>query len=123
VRVDTEEHETKRDPGPIRLGGENYGRVDVAGSIELKNGKPMPIEVEVTRRALGLADEAGQGGGKKQLDIVQAWNGGAVPGWWGSWSWPYWWFQHNGFAEFRWTVKLEAGASTKLDASWHYFWR
>jgi hypothetical protein len=123
VCVDTEEHETKRDPGPIRLGGENYGRVGVAGTITLRNEKTVPVEVEVSRRALGIADEVGQDGTKKQLDLVQAWHGGAQPGWWGWWSWPYWWFQHNGFAEFRWTVQLAPGASTQLDASWHYFWR
>lgn len=123
VCVETEEHETKRDPGPIRLGSENYGRVDVAGSIELANKKTVPVEIEVTRRALGLGDDVAQGGSKKQLDLVQAWHGGPAPGWWGWWSWPYWWFQHNGFTEFRWTVKLEPGASTKLEAGWHYFWR
>jgi hypothetical protein len=123
VCVETEEHETKRDPGPIRLGSENYGRVDVAGTIDITNRRTTSVEIEVTRRALGLHDAVGQDGSKKQLDLVQAWHGGPAPGWWGWWSWPYWWFQNNGFAEFRWTVKLEPGASTKLEASWHYFWR
>ncbi len=123
IGVETEEHETKRDAGPIRLGGENYGRVDVAGSIAIANHKGVPVEIEVTRRTLGLHDDVGQGGARKQLDLVQAWNDGSTPGWWGWWSWPYWWFQNNGFAEFRWVVKLEANASVKLDASWHYFWR
>ena len=87
------------------------------------NGKSVPIEVEVSRRSLGLADAVGQGGSQRQLDLVQAWHGGSTPGWWGWWNWPYWWFQHNGFAEFRWTVKLEARASAKVEATWHYFWR
>lgn len=123
VCVETEEHEVKRDPGPIRLGGDTYGRVDIAGTITLTNRKPVPVEIEVTRRSLGLADAVGQDGSKQQLDLVAAWGGGAAPGWWGWWSWPYWWFQHNGFAEFRWGVKLEPGAATKLEAGWHYFWR
>jgi hypothetical protein len=122
VRVDCEEHETKRDPGPIRLGDDNYGRVEVGGSIELRNGKGQPIEVEVTRRVLGLHDTVGQGGAAKQLDLVQAWPD-ERPMWWGWWNWPHWWFRHNGFAEFRWTVTIPAGGTTKLDASWHYFWR
>lgn len=123
VRVDTEEHETGRDPGPIRLGDDNYARVAIAGTIKLKNHKPQPIELEVVRRALGIADSVGQGGAQKQLDLVQAWSGGASSPWWGWWSWPYWWFQHNGFAEFRWTTTLPAGGEAQLDAAWHYFWR
>jgi hypothetical protein len=123
IRVDSTERETKRDAGAIRIRDESYGRVELAGSIVLKNGKPVPIEVEVTRRVLGLHDAVGQGGSQQQLDLVQAWQGGSGNAWWGWWSWPYWWFQHNGFAEFRWTVQLAAGASTELTASWHYFWR
>jgi hypothetical protein len=72
---------------------------------------------------LGLADTVGQDGSKKQLDLVQVWDAGPLPGWWGWWNWPSWWFAHNGFAELRWQVKLEPGAVTKLEASWHYFWR
>jgi hypothetical protein len=123
VRVDSEEHETRREPGPFRLGSEDFGRVEVAGSITLRNGKPTPIEVEVTRRVLGIADAVGQEGKQLQLDLLQAWYGGPLPGWWSWWSWPHWWFAHNGFGEFRWTVKLAPGAATTLDASWHYFWR
>ncbi|MFN6147742.1 MAG: hypothetical protein ACK5AL_15395 [Planctomycetota bacterium] len=123
VKVDTEEREVKRDPGPFRLGDDQYARVDVAGTIKLTNRKPKAIEVEVTRRALGLADTVGQGGAQKQLDLVQAWQGGSANPWWGWWSWPHWWFQHNGFAEFRWTATVAPGGEATFDAGWHYFWR
>ena len=123
VRVETEEHEVGRELDALRVGNDRYGRVAVAGTIELTNRKSAPIEVEVTRRALGIAGDVGQDGTKRQLDLAQAWRGVPLPAWWGWWSWPYWWFQHNGVAEFRWTVPLAPGATTKLDASWHYFWR
>lgn len=123
IRVESEEHEVKRDPGPVRLGSENYGRVDVAGTIVLWNGKAQPVAIEVSRRVLGLCDAVGQGGSNRQLDLVQAWYGAAQPAWWGWWSWPHWWFVHNGFGEYRWQVELAPGATTKLDATWHYFWR
>ena len=123
VKVDTDEREVKRDPGPFRLGDDQYARVDVAGTIKLTNRKPKAIEVEVTRRALGLADTVGQGGAQKQLDLVQAWQGGSANPWWGWWSWPHWWFQHNGFAEFRWTATVPSGGEATFDAGWHYFWR
>ncbi|MFN9707147.1 MAG: hypothetical protein ACK595_20320 [Planctomycetota bacterium] len=123
VKVDTDEREVKRDPGPFRLGDDQYARVDVAGTIKLTNRKPKAIEVEVTRRALGLADTIGQGGAQKQLDLVQAWQGGSANPWWGWWSWPHWWFQHNGFAEFRWTATVPSGGEATFDAGWHYFCR
>jgi hypothetical protein len=123
VRVEFEEHETKRDPANLRVMNTQYGRIDVAGSITLRNGKPAPIELEITRRALGLADSVGQDGKQRQLDLASAWPTEGQPVWWGWWSWPYWWFQYNGFAEFRWTVKLAPGEGKQLDASWHYFWR
>jgi hypothetical protein len=77
----------------------------------------------VRRRVLGLVDDVAQDGTKAQLDLVQLWNDGDRPSWWASWGWPHWWFRWNGFGEFRWTVTLAPGASAKLDASWHYFWR
>ncbi|MBL8735020.1 MAG: hypothetical protein JNL12_01205 [Planctomycetes bacterium] len=123
VRVETDEVEASRDAGPIRFGDENYARVDVRGVVRLWNGKPVPVTVEVTRRVLGLCDEVGQQGEKKQLDLVRAWHGDATPGWWGWWNWPHWWFQRNGFGEFRWQVELAPGAQVQLDAGWHYFWR
>lgn len=123
VRVETDEVEASRDAGPIRFGDENYARVDVRGVVRLWNGKPSPVTVEVTRRVLGLCDEVGQQGDKKQLDLVRAWHGDATPAWWGWWNWPHWWFQRNGFGEFRWQVELAPGAQVQLDAGWHYFWR
>ena len=123
LRVETDEVEAGRDAGPIRFGDENYARVDVRGVVRLWNGKPVPVTVEVTRRVLGLCDEVGRQGVKKQLDLVRAWHSDATPAWWGWWNWPHWWFQRNGFGEFRWQVELAAGAQVQLDASWHYFWR
>lgn len=123
LRVDLDEHETKRDPGPFRFGNDNFARVDLAGAIDLKNHKPVPVEIEVTRRVLGLADDVGQDGSKRQLGLLELGQGPSQPAWWGWWSWPYWWFARNGFAEYRWQVKLAPGASARLDASWHYFWQ
>lgn len=123
VAVEVEQRETKRDPGPFRLGDDNYARVDLTGSIELRNHKPVPVEVVVTRRTLGLGDAAGQGGAWSQLDLAQIGADGARPAWWGWWNWPYWWFARNGFVEFRWSVTLPPGEQTRLESSWHYFWR
>jgi hypothetical protein len=123
IRVDSVDREAGRDPGPIRRGDDDYSRIDMATAIKLWNGKAEPVQLEVTRRALGIAVGAGQGGKQEQLGLVAAWQQGEQPAWWGWWSWPYWWFEQNGFAEFRWNLTLEPGKAQQLDAQWHYFWR
>ena len=122
IRVETEEHETGRTKN-VRLGDHDYQRVDLTGSVRLINGKSVPVEIEVTRRMLGIVDEVGQGGSHQQLDLVRAWSDTVRPGWWSWWSWPYWWFHHNGFGKCRWTVELQPGERAELSAGWHYFWR
>lgn len=122
IAVKSQENETKREDNIKRIDG-TYGRIDMAGAIELTNHKKTAVEIEVRRRVLGLVDGVGQEGSKVQLDLVGLWNDVDRPAWWGWWGWPHWWFRWNGFGEFRWTVRLDAGAATKVDASWHYFWR
>lgn len=122
VRVDATEEEKGRTDA-VRRAGHDYSRVDMSGAIVVRNGKSTAVEIEVSRRVLGVLGEVGQGGRKVQLDPMQAWDATSAPQWWSWWSWPWWWFQHNGFAEVRWTVRLEPGAATQLDASWQYFWR
>ncbi|MFK7742447.1 MAG: hypothetical protein AB8H80_19190 [Planctomycetota bacterium] len=122
VQVDSSERETGR-KGNVLMDGTNFRRIEIAGTTELTNRKGEAIEVEVQRRILGLIDEAGQGGVKRQLDLQSAWDGAARPDWWSWWSWPWWCFQHNGVGEVTWNVTLQPGESAKLEASWHYFWR
>ena len=123
VCVTTEEHEKGRIANAERFDGNQYGRIDLVGTIALRNDKRQAVELEVTRRVLGLTDSVGQGGSMQQMDLVSLGNEVARPVWWSWWSWPYWWFRFNGFGEFRWTVTLEPGKTITLEAGWHYFWR
>ena len=123
VQVDVDEHETTRTAGAVHDGSDSYARIDLAGAIELRNQKRERIDIEVTRRVLGLVDTVGQDGARQQLDFVRMWGDRGVPGWWTWWNWPYWWFRHNGFGELRWRLELAPGQTAKLEGSWHYFWR
>ncbi|MBI5851678.1 MAG: hypothetical protein HZB39_11735 [Planctomycetes bacterium] len=123
IHVESEEHETGRVANARFFDNNQYGHIELAGKIVLHNRKRSAVEIEVSRRVLGIADAVEQAGSMQQLDLANLWSGEVRPGWWAWWSWPYWWFRFNGFAEFRWNVKLEPGASTTLDSSWHYFWR
>ncbi|MBM3992361.1 MAG: DUF4139 domain-containing protein [Planctomycetes bacterium] len=123
VFVKVDESEVERISDAERWNKESYGRIELAGSVELRNGKSVPIELEVRRRVLGMADTIGQGGERRQLDLVALWGESRATSWWSWWNWPYWWFHFNGFGEFRWNVKLSGGAATRLECGWHYFWR
>ena len=107
----------------VRYAGSTWVRIDLTGSIELRNEKKEAVEVEVRRRVLGLVDDVGQDGTKTQIDLAQLWDSADRPHWWSWWGWPHWWFRWNGFGEFRWKVKLEPGATVKLESGWHYFWQ
>ena len=123
VCVKSSEQETGRQNAALRIGSDHYSRIDLAGAIELHNLKSEAVTVEVSRRVLGLLDDVGQNGTKAQLDAVQVWADESAGRWWSWWSWPHWWFRQNGFGELRWTVELQPGAATKLEAKWHYFWQ
>lgn len=114
--------ETARTQNAVDINGTSYARVDLEGTIELRNSKREAIELDVRRHVLGQIDHVGAGGTKRQLDLVAFWNLELRPMWTQWWSFPWWWSRLNGFGELRWKVKLEPGATTKLDARWHYFW-
>ena len=57
VRAEIRERETERKANAMTWAGDSYARTDIAGSIELTNHKREPIEVEVRRSVLGLADQ------------------------------------------------------------------
>ena len=103
--------------------GNTFGRIDIGGSIEVRNNKTDAVELEISRNVMGLVSSVGQGGTQTQKDLAAMWGEMRVTTWWSWFSWSSWWFRFNGFGEFRWTVQIPAGSSTTLDAAWHYYWR
>lgn len=122
IGVEVDEREIGREEG-LKLRDDRYARIELGGTVELRNGKAEAVEVEVTRRVMGRIDEVGVDGESVQLELLRAWADSPRPKWWGWWSWPWWWYQYNGFGECRWTVALSPGQQIVLDSKWHYFWR
>ncbi len=114
--------ETARNSNSVQLDDNSYARIELEGSIELRSSKRTAVELDIRRHVLGQVDSVGQDGTQRQLDLVAFWNLDNRPLWTSWWSFPYWWSRMNGFGELRWKLKLEPGASVKLDARWHYFW-
>ncbi len=126
VKVKKKDRETKRTPNAQTFDGHNYWRIDLASSVELTNYGTKAIEVEVTRHVLGNLDKADEGVTAEMVNLLEDDEGLSVtsrPMWWGYYSWPSWWSHFNGVGRITWTAKLEPGASSKHDYTWHYYWR
>jgi RNase P/RNase MRP subunit p29 len=122
VCVEKTERETRREPAPTRWRGDDYQRIDMRGELTISNKKKEPVELEVRRTVLGLADSVEAAGTSVQVSPADWWADERRPVWWSWWNWPYWWYHWNGVARFEWKVRLEPGESKSLGASWHYYW-
>jgi hypothetical protein len=126
VQVEKAENETQRTPNAVRLHGDDYARVDLAGKISLTNYKAQAIQLEITRHVLGNVQTADHGGVVVKINAFEDGRymaAGSYPSWWGRYSWPSWWHQLNGWGRITWKINLEAGKSVDLGYTWHYFWR
>jgi hypothetical protein len=126
IQVRKRELESKRTPNALNENGSSYSRIDLTGKLSLTSHRAQPVELEVTRYALGTADSAGQNGKVEKINSYENGEylgGGDYPYWWGWYGWPSWWNNLNGVARVQWTVKLAPEESVDLDYAWHYFWR
>ncbi|MFO7899704.1 MAG: hypothetical protein R6V58_11675 [Planctomycetota bacterium] len=121
IRIKRSVKQTKQTPNAAKWHGYTYDRFDLAGVISLANHLDKPVDLEVSRRVLGHADEADHGGETSQLDVFDEWFD--YPQWWSWYGWPGWWHHMNGVGRFKWDLTLEPGKAVKLNYSWHYFWR
>lgn len=123
IKVEKSDKESGRVPNALTLDGSSYLRVDLNGRITITNRRGQPVDIEVTRSILGLADAAGQAG---KVEMVNAYEEGEAvtrPAWWGWYGWPGWWGAVNGVGQFTWKTKVETGKTVTLTYRWHYFWR
>lgn len=122
IKVKRSEKETMRIPNAMEWRGEKLTRVDLRGTIVLRNYQNRPIEIEIARNVLGNIGTVGQGGKVAMLNMLDDDSDSAtVPDWWGWYSWPSWWSQFNGSARLTWKPTLAAGETLTLDYTWYYF--
>ncbi|MBI4914601.1 MAG: hypothetical protein HY825_02030 [Acidobacteria bacterium] len=125
VLVRKHEKELKRTPNAVRWDGDDYTKVELAGTLTLTDRREEGVEVEVIRQVLGNVDSSAPEGQVERLNMLEDVAGptSSYPFWWGWYSWPPWWSHFNGMARITWTVTLQPGQSTDLTYTWHYFWR
>jgi len=125
IQVAKSETETQRTPKALRWQNDDFGRIDLEGSLALTNRRGVAVQVEVVRYVVGFVDAAGTGQTTK-VNVFE--DSGYLPSneylsWWGFHNWPFWWRQVNGISRIAWDVKLEPGTKVELPYKWHYFWR
>jgi hypothetical protein len=122
IKAKRTDKETARTPNAVNWQGDQYGKVELAGTISLTNFRKEPVKVEVTRSVLGNAEKADNDGKVEMLNVLDQ-EGFVQPFWWRWYGWPNWWYHFNGMGKITWNVTLEPGKSIDLGYSWNYYWR
>ena len=127
IQVKKKDNETGRVPNATLWQGDQYGRVDLAGTITLTSYRDAPVTVEVVRHVLGNVVSADRDGEIEMVNLFEdpsfAEGPGPFPTWWGWFSWPWWWYHFNSVGRITWTVDLQPTEALELAYTWDYFWR
>jgi hypothetical protein len=128
VRVKKSERETKRTPNAANWNGEQYWRLDLAGTLHLCNLRATATELEITRYVLGNVNEADHDGKVEMVNVLE--DDSFVPTAvsqpariWNWYNWPAWWQHFNGVGRITWCLKLAPGQTLDLGYTWHYYRR
>jgi hypothetical protein len=132
IQVKKADVETGRDPRAERWNGDDYLRVNLAGTITLTSHRAAPLEVTVVRHVLGNVTSAEHDGKIEMVNVLEdpsyapPGDGTApygYPHWWQYYNWPWWWRHFNGMGRVTWTVTLEPRKPVELKYKWNYYWR
>ena len=129
ILVTKTERKTKRTPNAVEWEGNQYGRIDLQGTLKLTSHLSTPIELEISRNLLGVVDSADNDGKTAMLNVfddqsfLPASEQDGQPYWWGWYNWPYWWGHFNSVGRVTWNATLDPGKELTVNYTWHYFWR
>ncbi len=112
VRGSFAAEEIDREMGALTWGGRQYAKIRQRAELQVTNYKNQPIELEVTVRFGGRADEVSDAGkvtlGPFRADDWNQYRGSTAV---------------NNSSIVRWTLELEAGETLAPTVSYHYFAR
>lgn len=128
LKVKKQDHETKRTPNAVSWQNDQYGRVDLAGTISTTNYGKEPAEIEVTRYVLGKTGSADHEAKMQMVNIFEDFDfvadgSNPYPTWWSWYSWPQWWSRFNGVGKITWHQTIKPKETLDLNYNWNYFWR
>ncbi len=128
LKIKKEDKETQRVPNAANWQGDQFGRVDLAGTIHTSNYGTEPADIEVIRYVLGKTGTADHDGKSQMVNVFEDYDflpDASVqhPVWWSWYSWPNWWSRFNGVGKITWHQVLKPKESLDLGYTWSYFWR
>jgi len=124
IQVTRSDRELKRTPNVENIYGSSLSRIDVQGTVTLKNLRGPAVDVEVTRYVLGNVESATRDGHVDRINVFEDdsfFTGEFKPTWWSYYSWPNWWFHRNRVDKISWKVRLEPGDPVELSYLWNYY--
>ena len=124
IQVTRADQEVKRTPNVENVYGTLLNRVDLKGTVTLKNLRGPAVDVEVTRYVLGNVESATRDGRIERINVFEDdsfFTGELKPAWWSYYSWPSWWFYRNRVDKISWKVRLEPGDPVELSYLWNYY--
>lgn len=129
VAVTKTDRQTGLTPNAATFDGNSYSRLDLAGTITIRNRRATPIDLEITRNVMGTIDKADSDGKITMLNqfedrsFMPASYDSSYPSWWSWYSWPYWWSHFNSVGAIKWNATLQPEKDTTVTYTWHYYWR
>lgn len=128
LRVKKQDKEVKRTPNAATWQGDQYGKIDLEGTITATNFGPQPADVEIVRYVLGKVGTADRNGKPEMVNIFEDYeflpNGTPeLPVWWNWYSWPSWWSRFNGVGKISWKETIKPKEAADFHYTWNYFWR
>jgi hypothetical protein len=124
IQVTRSDRELKRTPNVENIYGSSLSRIDVQGTVTLKNLRGPAVDLEVTRYVLGNVESATRDGRVDRINVFEDdsfFAGELKPAWWSYYSWPSWWFYRNRVDKVSWKVHLEPGDPVELGYLWNYY--
>lgn len=124
IQVARSDRELKRTPNVENVYGSSLSRIDVQGTVTLKNLRGPAVDLEVTRYVLGNVESATREGRVDRINVFEDdsfFSGELKPTWWSYYSWPNWWFYRNRVDKVSWKVHLEPGDPVELSYLWNYY--
>ena len=128
LKVKKQDKETQRTANAVSWQGDQYGRIDLSGTIAATNYGSAPADLEIIRYILGKTGSANNEGKTEMVNIFEDYDflpegGNPYPVWWGWYSWPNWWSRFNGVGKITWHHTLKPKESCDFGYNWSYFWR
>lgn len=128
LKLKKQDKETQRTPNAVTWQGDQYGRVDLTGTISTTNYGTQAADIEVVRYVLGKTGTADHEGKTQMVNIFEDFEflpegEKPYPFWWGWYSWPHWWSRFNGVGKITWKQTIKPKETIDMNYTWSYFWR